>query len=178
MDRPSLIVLPTSLVFNWQREAARCAPELRVLALHGPGRAAHFAEIAEHDLVLTTYPLVWRDAEVLQAHAWHLLILDEAQTVKNAASKAAGTLRTLQARHRLCITGTPLENHLGELWAQFDFLLPGFLGSSRDFTKHWRTPIEKHGDALRRELLARRLKPFILRRRKEEVATELPPKSL
>jgi superfamily II DNA or RNA helicase len=178
MDRPSLIVLPTSLVFNWQREAARCAPDLRVLALHGPGRAAHFAEIPQHDLVLTTYPLVWRDAQALQAHAWHLLILDEAQTVKNAASKAAGTLRTLQARHRLCITGTPLENHLGELWAQFDFLLPGFLGSSRDFTKHWRTPIEKHGDALRRELLARRLKPFILRRRKEEVATELPPKSL
>ncbi len=178
MDRPSLIVLPTSLVFNWRREAAHCAPELRVLALHGPTRATRFGEIADHDLVLTTYPLVWRDAEVLRAQPWHLLILDEAQTVKNAASKAAGTLRELEAHHRLCLTGTPLENHLGELWAQFDFLLPGFLGHSRDFTKHWRTPIEKHGDTLRRTLLARRLKPFILRRRKEEVATELPPKSL
>ncbi len=178
MDRPTLIVLPTSLVFNWRREAARCAPELRVLVLHGPERATRFDAIVHNDIVLTTYPLVWRDAEVLRAQLWHLLILDEAQTVKNAASKAAGTLRTLEARHRLCITGTPLENHLGELWSQFDFLLPGFLGTQREFTKHWRTPIEKHGDALRRELLARRLKPFILRRRKEEVATELPPKSL
>ncbi|MCL2658171.1 MAG: DEAD/DEAH box helicase [Betaproteobacteria bacterium] len=177
-DRPSLIVLPTSLVFNWRREAALCTPALRVLALHGPNRAARFDEISAHDIVLTTYPLVWRDAEILQNHAWHFLILDEAQTVKNAASKAAGTLRTLNARHRLCITGTPLENHLGELWAQFDFLLPGFLGSQRDFAKHWRTPIEKHGDTLRRELLARRLKPFILRRRKEDVARELPPKTL
>ncbi|WP_417069098.1 SNF2-related protein [Niveibacterium terrae] len=178
MDRPSLIVLPTSLVFNWRREAQLCAPALKVLALHGPQRAAHFAEIADFDVVLTTYPLIWRDAEVLAEQRWHCLILDEAQTVKNAASRAAETIRTIDARHRLCLTGTPLENHLGELWSQFDFLLPGFLGRSADFSRTWRTPIEKHGDSLRRELLARRVKPFILRRRKEEVATELPPKTI
>jgi len=98
--------------------------------------------------------------------------------VKNAASRAAGVVRRLHTRHRLCLTGTPLENHLGELWAQFDFLLPGFLGDSKRFTATWRTPIEKHGDRLRRDLLARRVRPFILRRRKEDVAQELPPKTV
>jgi len=176
LDRPALVVLPTSLVFNWQREAAVIAPALRVLALHGPDR--DFTTIAAHDVVLTTYPLVWRDAEALKQHAWHLLILDEAQTVKNAASKAAGVVRELDARHRLCLTGTPMENHLGELWSQFDFLLPGFLGDLKDFTRRWRNPIEKQGDSARRELLARRVKPFILRRRKEDVARELPPKNI
>ncbi|MBN9422109.1 MAG: DEAD/DEAH box helicase [Candidatus Accumulibacter sp.] len=177
LDRPALIVLPTSLVFNWQREAERFAPGLRVLALHGKDRALHFDRIAEHDVCLTTYPLLWRDEEVLTAQDWHLLILDEAQTVKNAASKAAVVVRKLRARHRLCLTGTPLENHLGELWAQFDFLLPGFLGDARQFTSAWRTPIEKHGNTLRRELLARRIRPFVLRRRKDDVARDLPPKT-
>ncbi|MDB5813977.1 MAG: SNF2-related:Helicase, C-terminal:SWIM Zn-finger [Rhodocyclales bacterium] len=176
LDRPSLVVVPTSLIFNWKREAARVAPALSLLTLHGPQR--DFGAIPKHDIVLTTYPLVWRDAEQLQQHDYHLLILDEAQTVKNAASRAAGVIRKLDARHRLCITGTPMENHLGELWAQFDFLLPGFLGDSRDFARRWRTPIEKGGDSLRRELLARRVKPFLLRRRKDEVAAELPPKSI
>lgn len=176
LDRPCLVVLPTSLVFNWKREAAHIAPALSVLALHGPQR--DFAAIPAHDVLLTTYPLIWRDIEQLQQHDYHLLILDEAQTVKNASSRAAGAVRSLRARHRLCLTGTPLENHLGELWAQFDFLLPGFLGSNKDFTRHWRTPIEKHADAPRRELLARRVAPFILRRRKQDVAAELPPKTI
>jgi superfamily II DNA or RNA helicase len=178
MDRPSLVVLPTSLIFNWKREAARFAPDLRVLSLHGPERAERFADIPDHDVILTTYPLLWRDEEALARHDYHLLILDEAQTVKNAASHAARVVRTLRARHRLCLTGTPLENHLGELWAQFDFLLPGFLGDAKSFTKTWRTPIEKHGDRLRRDLLAARVKPFILRRRKQDVARELPPKTV
>ncbi|GAB2877852.1 hypothetical protein GCM10027046_02210 [Uliginosibacterium flavum] len=176
LDKPALVVLPTSLVFNWKREAENVAPALSVLALHGPQR--DFSAIPKHDVVLTTYPLVWRDAEELKQHEFHILILDEAQTVKNAASKAAGVVRLLNARHRLCLTGTPMENHLGELWAQFDFLLPGFLGDSKDFTKRWRTPIEKGGDTERRELLSKRIKPFILRRRKDEVAKELPPKSI
>ena len=177
LDRPSLVVLPTSLVFNWQREAQRFAPALRVLKLHGPDRAERFATIAEHDVCLTTYPLLWRDIEMLETHDYHLLILDEAQTVKNASSQAAKAVRRLRGRHRLCLTGTPLENHLGELWSQFDFLLPGFLGTSRDFTQRWRTPIEKRGDGVRRELLARRIAPFVLRRKKDQVAAELPPKS-
>ncbi len=177
LDRPALVVLPTSLVFNWQREAARFAPELRVLKLHGPDRGERFAQVPEHDVCLTTYPLLWRDHEKLAEHDYHLLILDEAQTVKNAGSQAAKAVRLLRARHRLCLTGTPLENHLGELWAQFDFLLPGFLGEQKDFTRGWRTPIEKHGDPIRRELLARRVAPFILRRRKDDVAADLPPKT-
>ena len=177
LDKPALVVLPTSLIFNWKHEAARFAPDLRVLSLHGKERHGQFDRIPEHDVVLTTYPLLWRDHEALEKHDYHLLILDEAQTVKNAGSQAAQVVRRLKARHRLCLTGTPLENHLGELWAQFDFLLPGFLGDSKSFTRTWRTPIEKQGDSLRRELLAKRLRPFILRRRKEEVAQELPPKT-
>ncbi|ATE58839.1 DEAD/DEAH box helicase [Thauera sinica] len=182
LDVPALVILPTSLVFNWQAEAARFAPGLKVLSLHGTDRHARFAELevdgAPVDVALTTYPLLWRDAEALQAREWSLLILDEAQTVKNAASKGAQVIRQLRARHRLGLTGTPLENHLGELWAQFDFLLPGFLGSQKQFNATWRTPIEKHGDTLRRDLLAARLRPFILRRRKEDVAAELPPKTV
>jgi len=146
--------------------------------LHGPERKSRFAEIAQHDVVLTTYPLLWRDAAELTRHRYHLLILDEAQTVKNARSQGAEVVRKVTARHRLCLTGTPLENHLGELWSQFDFLLPGFLGSNQNFTKYWRTPIEKQDDTERRELLARRVRPFILRRKKEEVARELPPKTI
>jgi len=178
MDRPSLVVLPTSLIFNWKREAERFAPQLKLLSLHGKERAEHFPLIREHDVILTTYPLLWRDEEALSEHEYHLLILDEAQTVKNVSSQAAQVVRKLKARHRLCLTGTPLENHLGELWAQFDFLLPGLLGDSKAFTKTWRTPIEKHGNKLRRDLLAKRVKPFILRRRKEDVAKELPAKTL
>ena len=178
LDRPALVVLPTSLIFNWQQEAQRFAPELKVLKLRGSDRAQAFARIPEHDICLTTYPLLWRDHEALAEHHYHSLILDEAQTVKNAASKAAKAVRSLRADHRLCITGTPLENHLGELWAQFDFLLPGFLGDHKDFNARWRTPIEKRGDVVRRELLARRIAPFMLRRRKEDVAQELPPKSV
>ena len=177
MDKPSLVVLPTSLIFNWKRETERFAPQLKLLSLHGKERAEHFPMIPEHDVVITTYPLLWRDEKALAEHDYHLLILDEAQTVKNVSSQAAQVVRKLNARHRLCLTGTPLENHLGELWAQFDFLLPGLLGDAKQFTKTWRTPIEKQGNKLRRDLLARRVKPFILRRRKEDVAQELPPKT-
>jgi SNF2 family DNA or RNA helicase len=170
-------VLPTSLVFNWQAEAKRMAPTLRVLTLQGVDRADDFYRMPDHDVVLTTYPLLWRDLSALAAQPFHLLILDEAQTVKNAASRSASAVRRLQARHRLCITGTPLENHLGELWTQFDFLMAGFLGDARSFTRLWRRPIEVNGETLRAQLLAQRVRPFILRRRKEEVAAELPPRT-
>ena len=177
LTRPALVVLPTSLLFNWQAEAARMAPGLRLLALHGPRRAHSYADIARHDLVLTTYPLLWRDVDALAAQPFHLLILDEAQMVKNAGSRSARALRKLQAPHLLCLTGTPLENHLGELWAQFDFLMPGFLGDVRSFNARWRKPIEENGETLRAQLLAQRVRPFILRRRKQDVATELPPRT-
>jgi len=177
LDIPALVVLPTSLIANWQAEAARHAPSLRVLTLQGPSRARDFARITEHDVVFTTYPLLWRDIATLQTQPWHLVILDEAQMVKNAGSRAASALRRLQSRHRLCVTGTPLENHLGELWAHFDFLMPGFLGDARTFARQWRKPIETNGETLRAQLLAQRVRPFILRRRKLDVATELPPKT-
>ncbi|MGS0742716.1 DEAD/DEAH box helicase [Glaciimonas sp. GG7] len=180
LDCPALIVLPTSLIGNWQAEARRMAPSLRVLALQGPHRKQDFGRMAEYDVVLTTYPLLWRDRTALEAQPFHLLILDEAQTVKNAAARSANAVRRIRARHRLCMTGTPLENHLGELWTQFDFLMPGFLGDARSFMRLWRRPIEaggqSGGQSLRAQLLAQRVRPFILRRRKEEVATELPPK--
>ena len=177
LDLPALVVLPTSLIANWQAEVARIAPALRVLTLQGAERARDFARIADHDVVFTTYPLLWRDIAALQAQPWHLLILDEAQMVKNAASRSAGALRRLHARHRLCVTGTPLENHLGELWSHFDLLMPGFLGDARSFARQWRKPIETNGETLRAQLLAQRVRPFILRRRKQDVASELPPKT-
>ncbi len=178
LDRPALLVMPTSLLHNWQAEAARFTPSLRVLVLHGPRRQTLFEQIPAHDVVLTTYPLVWRDEEALAAFSYHLLALDEAQHVKSAKARSAIALRRLDSRHRLCLSGTPLENHLGELWAHFDFLLPGLLGNEKTFNQHWRHPIERGPDPLRARLLAQRLRPFILRRRKQDVATELPPRTV
>jgi SNF2 family DNA or RNA helicase len=176
--RPALVVLPTSLVFNWQLEAQRFTPDLAILSLHGKDRMDRFDHAGKADILLTTYPLLWRDADQLLLLDYHLLILDEAQVVKNAENHAARIVRKIKARHRLCLTGTPLENHLGELWSLFDFLMPGFLGDSKSFARTFRTPIEKQGDSRRRDILARRIRPFVLRRKKEEVARELPPKTL
>jgi superfamily II DNA or RNA helicase len=177
LDRPCLVVCPTSVVPNWLAEAARLAPELRVLSLHGPDRAQRFAEIDKADLVVTTYALLPRDAEQLLPVSWHTALLDEAQAIKNAAAKTTQFVCRLDARHRLCLTGTPMENHLGELWSQFAFLMPGLLGDSKRFARVFRTPIEKKQDGERRAVLSARLKPFLLRRTKSLVAADLPPKS-
>ncbi|MGH8307444.1 MAG: DEAD/DEAH box helicase, partial [Gammaproteobacteria bacterium] len=128
-------------------------------------------------IVLTTYALLPRDAKVLAAQEYRAVILDEAQAIKNPKAKAAQIVRGLKARQRLCLTGTPMENHLGELWSLFHFLMPGFLGDERHFKRLYRTPIEKHGDTERQAALARRIAPFMLRRTKEQVAAELPPKT-
>ena len=127
--------------------------------------------------MLTTYALLPRDEEQLREHIYHLVILDESHYIKNTRSKAAQSAGLLNSRHRLCLTGTPLENHLGELWAQFDWLMPGFLGDQRSFAARWRKPIEENGETVRAALLAQRVRPFILRRRKQDVATELPPRT-
>ena len=177
LDRPALVVAPTSLVVNWRREAERFAPDLRVLVLHGPDRKGRFAAIPEHDLVLTTYPLLPRDLEALAAEEYHLLVFDEAQNIKNPKAKASTAARRLRARHRLCLTGTPMENHLGELWALFDLLLPGLLGDERRFRRTVRLPVEQHGDEVRRAALARRIAPFLIRRTKAQVVRELPAKT-
>jgi len=177
MDRPCLVVAPTSLMFNWRREARRYAPALRVLVLQGQDRRLRHHEIRDHDLVLTTYPLLARDHEALARHEYHLLILDEAQHIKNSRSQAAQKVGQLKARHRLCLSGTPMENHLGEFWSLMNFLMPGYLGSEAEFRQRYRKPIEQQGDQDAREQLLRRIKPFLLRRTKAEVATELPPRT-
>lgn len=175
--QPCLIIAPTSLMSNWRREAARFTPDLKVLILQGTERKLLFDKISEYDLVLTTYPLLPRDEEFLLAQSYYYLILDEAQIVKNPNAKAAKIVRAINAEHRLCLTGTPMENHLGELWTQFDFLMPGFLGDSSSFKRQYRTPIELHGDGEQRQRLAKRITPFMLRRTKQQVVTELPAKS-
>lgn len=177
LTKPALVVAPTSLMSNWQEEAARFAPELKVLLLQGKDRMKLFGRIEQYDLVLTTYALLPRDEQSLQEHEYHLLILDESQYIKNIRSKAAQIATTLRARHRLCLTGTPLENHLGELWSQFHFLLPGLLGNEKIFNSEFRHPIEKLADDNRKTLLTRRIRPFLLRRTKDKVADELPPKT-
>jgi SNF2 family DNA or RNA helicase len=177
LDRPAMVVMPTSLIPNWQDEAERFAPQLKVLALHGPSRKKHLPDLARYDLLLTTYALLPKDLEDLAKVPLHVLILDEAQYIKTPGSKAAQAARQLNARQRLCLSGTPLENHLGELWSLFHFLMPGWLGDAKSFTQDYRTPIEKHGDELRLQHLNTRIRPFLLRRTKEQVATELPAKT-
>lgn len=174
---PALVVAPTSLMANWCSEAKKFAPELKVLVLHGAGRKQTFAAIPEHDVVLTTYPLIARDHEVLLSREWHIAVLDEAQTIKNPNAATTRWLRGIKARHRFCLTGTPMENHLGELWSIMSFANPGFLGDKTVFARQWRMPIEKRADKARAAALAQRVKPFLLRRTKAEVATELPPKT-
>ncbi|MBK8284799.1 MAG: hypothetical protein IPK97_07850 [Ahniella sp.] len=177
LTKPVLIIVPTSLLGNWFREAQRLAPELTVLILHGPDRESGFKRIKQHDLILSSYPLLPRDIDHLQREKFMLVVLDEAQAIKNPRSLAARAVRDLNCNRRLAMTGTPLENHLGELWAILDAVEPGVLGSERHFLKHYRQPIEKFGDADQQERLNRRVAPLILRRRKEDVARDLPAKT-
>lgn len=171
----TLIIAPTSLVGNWMAEAKRFTPELKVLAYHGIDR--HQDDFDDYDLVISTYGLIHRDKEKFIDYPFYYLILDEAQFIKNARTKTTQIIQQLKAAHRLCLTGTPLENHLGELWSLFHFLMPGLLGDAKQFRLWFRTPIEKHADLTRRDLLAKRVKPFMLRRTKNQVASELPPKT-
>ncbi|MFM9816374.1 UNVERIFIED_CONTAM: helicase SNF2 [Spiribacter pallidus] len=174
---PSLVVVPTSLLFNWAREIGRFAPGLSVLRLHGPQRHSAYGRLGRYDVVLTTYSLLVRDIEALQAQPWHLLVLDEAQAVKNPRAQAARAVRAIQAHQRLSLTGTPLENHLGELWAQFDFAVPGLLGNASAFKRVYRRPIEQDEAAGRLEALRERVRPFLLRRTKQAIARDLPAKT-
>lgn len=177
MHKPALIVAPVSALAHWQQEVRRLAPALRELTLHGPERRARFAAIDSADVVITGYPQLQLDADVLLQQDFSMVILDEAQMIKNPRAKVSQAARALRADQRLCLTGTPLENHLGELWSLFAFAQPDLLGGEREFQRRYRTPIEKSGDQLRAEALAARLKPFLLRRTKDAVAPELPPKS-
>ena len=177
MASPNLVLMPTSLIGNWQRELKKFAPHLKVVVLHGNKRDARRREIPDADVVLTTYPLVLRDLEHLRDREFHLLILDEAQAIKNPRSQVNKAVGALSARHRLCLSGTPVENNLEELWALFDFLMPGFLGDANRFRTAFRHPIEREGNAQKLEALRNAVAPFILRRMKETVARDLPPKT-
>ncbi|QGO21696.1 ATP-dependent helicase HepA (plasmid) [Piscirickettsia salmonis] len=176
-EKVSLIISPTSLVANWALEAAKFAPSLKVLVLHGSKRKQHFDSFNEYDVIITSYPLILRDEKVMLNQSFNYLVLDEAQFIKNASAKATKVIYKLKAKHRLCLSGTPIENHLGELWSQFRFLAPGLLGTAEKFRRLYQHPIEKSGNELRRNSLASRIKPFMLRRTKSEVAIDLPPKT-
>jgi superfamily II DNA or RNA helicase len=181
LTAPALVVAPTSLVFNWQDEARRHAPGLRVLALTGAARAERFAEIEDHDLVLTSYALLPRDIDAFERRRWHVVIADEAHLVKNARTRAAVAIHALRAAHRIALTGTPLENHLGELWSVMQFAVPALLGREDAFKVRFRAPIERRGGtpeaADRLRALERRIRPFLLRRTKAAVLSELPPRT-
>jgi len=176
LNHPALIVVPTSLITNWTAEIAKFAPHLKVAVLHGLDRHQRRETLAGVHVVITTYTLIARDVTEMKALPWTVVVLDEAQAIKSPSAKATRAVGLLDCRHRLCLSGTPIENNLEELWSQFAFLMPGLLGDRQGFTKRFRTPIEKKGDDTRRLQLVRRIKPFILRRTKSEVATELPPK--
>ena len=175
LTHAALIVAPTSLVGNWYEEARRFTPDLKVLVFHGAER--HQDEFDEYDVVISTYGLIQRDKFRFVGHSFYYLILDEAQFIKNARAKTTQIIQQIKASHRLCLSGTPLENHLGELWSLFHFLMPGLLGDARQFRRFFKIPIEKNASQERRELLANRVRPFMLRRNKNEVARELPAKT-
>jgi hypothetical protein len=172
---PSLIVVPRSLVFNWIQEAERFTPRLRVLDYTGPGRQAVRETFDDHDLIITTYGTLRTDIADLCQVNFEYVILDEAQAIKNADSQSAKAARLLKGRHRLAMTGTPIENHLGELWSIVEFLNPGMLGTAGVFKRH--TSGGSAADEGSRALLARALRPFILRRTKAQVVQDLPEKT-
>jgi len=169
---PSLVVVPKSLLFNWHSECTRFAPTLKAIEYSGIGRAAQRPDLAKHDIVLTTYGTLRRDIAILKDIPFEYVVLDEAQTIKNAGSQIAKASRLLSARHRLELSGTPIEINLGDLWSIFEFLNPGMLGRSSLF-KQFAAGTQ---DEQSRQLLSQGLRPFILRRTKKEVASELPEK--
>ncbi len=173
---PMLIVCPTTLVFNWLAEAKKFTPELKVLALHGPDRHAAFAQIAQNHVVVTSYALIRRDAERYREFEFDTVVLDEAQHIKNRQTQNAQAVKAVKAKHRLVLTGTPLENSVLDLWSIFDFLMPGYLGTAQDFRERYEIPITKTRDTAIQQRLARRLRPFLLRRLKKDVAADLPAK--
>ncbi|MEM6915788.1 MAG: DEAD/DEAH box helicase, partial [Verrucomicrobiota bacterium] len=176
-DLPSLILAPKSVVPNWEKEAKKFAPSLKVMVLQGPNRKKYYSVLPHCDLVVTSYPVLLRDAEEILNQPFHYVVLDEAHTIKNTSSQVTKVAYRIDARHRLCLSGTPIENHLGELWSQFHFLMPGFLGSEESFNRCFRAPIEKDRDEGLRKRLANRVAPLMLRRTKDLVAKDLPPKS-
>lgn len=175
-QQPCLVICPTSLVFNWAAEAEKFAPELKVLVLHGAKRMERAGEIGAHDLIVTSYALIRRDWDVYDTHEFDTVILDEAQHIKNRKTQNAQAVKAIKCRHRLVLTGTPMENSVLDLWSIFDFLMPNYLGGAQDFRERYELPLAKGPDPGLQDRLSRRVRPFILRRLKRDVAKDLPEK--
>ncbi|MEY2520606.1 MAG: hypothetical protein QOF24_2365 [Verrucomicrobiota bacterium] len=175
-DGPALVVCPTSLVTNWENEARKFTPELKTLALEGADRAARFHEIADADVVITSYALLRRDIDTLREINFSTAVLDEAQHIKNPETQNAQAAYALRAAHRFVLTGTPMENSVRDLWSIMNFALPGYLGDRKDFRERYELPIARGSAPDVQRRLSRRLQPFLLRRRKRDVAKDLPEK--
>ncbi len=176
-DGPSLVVAPTSVSNNWQSEVSRFTPTLNIKTLSGKNRAQTISELGKFDLLITTYTLLQQENDLLSAVKWQTVILDEAQAIKNAATKRSKAAMALQARFKLLTTGTPVENHLGELWNLFHFINPGLLGTLNRFNERFAIPIERYHNREARLKLKKLIRPFILRRIKSQVLEELPPRT-
>ncbi len=175
--KPSLIIAPTSVLSNWQREGERFAPTLKIYRHHGSERSSKVEAFANADVVLTSYPLLQRDEKMLSDVEWNVVVFDEAQTLKNAKAKTYVSAQSLKAQQRIALTGTPMENHLGELWAIYNVLIPGLLGDLDGFNRIFRHPIEQRADSEQMKKLKARIRAFILRRGRDQVLNELPPKT-
>lgn len=177
LDQPALVVVPPSLTGTWMKAVEQFTPTLRVLLLHGAGRAARRNKLADTDIALTTYATLAKDVADYDGQTFALGVFDESQTLKNPSALASKAARRLALQRVIELSGTPQENRTMELWSQMDLAIPGLLGERQVFQRHVATPIEKRGDAMRTQALARRIAPFLLRRKKEQVAADLPPKT-
>lgn len=176
LKAPVMVVCPTSLLHNWVQEIEKLVPQLKYVVYAGPDRSSMLKQISTADIVVTSYGLIPRDIAKLKELKWSGIVLDEAQAIKNPAARITSAVKELKADYRFCLTGTPVENHLGELWSEFDFLVSGLLGDKAGFTRHLRNPIEVQGNVHRQVALANRIRPFVLRRTKAEVLPDLPEK--
>lgn len=177
LKQPVLLVVPTSLLYNWSAEIEQFTPQLKYQIVHGIKRKLCWADLQNFDVLITTYQLIVKDIEFWQAHELSWLVLDEAQQIKNPRTKTSQALRLINSSQRICLSGTPVENHLGELWSLMDFLMPDSLGSLATFKQYYRKPIEIEANTKRMHELQQRIAPFILRRTKQQVATDLPEKT-
>jgi len=175
--KPSLVIAPTTLLFNWQNEIKKFTPQLKALYYYGLHREKDTSFFSGYDLVFTTYGVLVRDIEILQSYKFHYIILDESQAIKNPGSQRFKAANVLKARNKIALTGTPIENSTFDLYAQMAFVNPGFLGPIKSFQDNYSNPIDKEGDIAVASELQRVINPFILRRTKEQVARELPPKT-
>ncbi|WP_413201261.1 SNF2-related protein, partial [Nostoc piscinale] len=181
LEKPILLVCPTSVLGNWEREVRKFAPSLKVMQYHGdkrPKGKAFVEAVNKHNLIITSYSLIHRDVKLLQTVSWQIIVLDEAQNVKNPDAKQSQAIRQIEATFRIALTGTPVENRLQELWSILDFLNPGYLGNKQFFQRRFAMPIEKYGDAASLTQLRSLVQPFILRRLKtdKEIIQDLPDK--